>query len=293
VTEQTLRQAIGVMATLLVVVLGASLLLVVSRGGFNAAGASPSPTTIAVTSASPSIAASPSPTPTPAPTPSPTPTPTPTPVAIPLATLTFVELKLDASGGADSTERVITFTSDGPGTITAKLVTQGDQIPTHMCLRAGTKELGCKDWAKGTFSGKTTQAHTNWRVTLIGTNAVESPLVDVTVTFQATAPKVKIAHARFDGTEFTDTNGIQVRFVPRADGDVHLVASWGGHPFLYEVDTFNDTSGSGGASFPNQGPSTNVDLSTPVTAGDTWRLLLQNAEAGFGATDLTATIGWP
>ncbi len=30
----------------------------------------------------------------------------------------------------------------------------------------------------------------------------------------------------------------------------------------------------------------------PVTAG-TWRLVLRNTEAGFGTTDLTATISWP
>ena len=67
----------------------------------------------------------------------------------------------------------------------------------------------------------------------------------------------------------------------------------GGHPFVYEVDTFDETTGSGGASYPNQGPATNVDLSSPVTANDTWRIVLQNIETGFGATDLIATIAWP
>ncbi len=135
--------------------------------------------------------------------------------------------------------------------------------------------------AQGTVTGKTTQAKTNWRVTLIGTNEVESPLVNVGVTFAANAPKVKIAHARFDGTDLEETNGIQVQFAPRAAGDVRLVASWGGHPFTYEVDTFNDTTGAPGPAYPNQGPSTNVDLSSPVTANDTWRLVLKNTEAGF------------
>ncbi len=113
------------------------------------------------------------------------------------------------------------------------------------------------------------------------------------LTFAANKPSVKIAHARFDGTDLEETNGIQARFVPRADGDVHLVASWGGHPFTYEVDTFNDTTGAAGPAYPDQGPSTNVDLSSPVTANDTWRLVLKNSEAGFGATDLTATVSWP
>jgi hypothetical protein len=296
--DQTLRRVIGVMGTALVVVVGAIVVLLLVRGG--PGGPSPSPSIAVVSpspSASPSASASPSPTPSPSPSPTPSPTasPSPTPTPIPTATLTFVGLKLASSGSADSLQRIITFTSDGPGTIKAALATPtGDKIPTHMCLRAGTKELGCKDWTEGTFSGKTTQAHTNWRVTLIGTNTVESPVVDLTVTFQAVAPKVRIVHARFDGTEGEPAlNGIQVRFVPRADGDVGLVASWGGHAFIYHVQTFDDTTGSGGADYPNQGPATNVNLTSPVTATDTWRLVLENSEGGFGATDLTATISWP
>jgi hypothetical protein len=309
VTDETLRRTIGVMGTLLIVVVGATVLLIGSRGGFGGSNASPSPSRVAVASASPSRApskrpsASPSPTPTPTPTPKPTakptptptatPSPTPTPVPIPTASLTFVGLKLSSVGGADSLERIITFTSNGPATIAVQLGTTGDQTPTRVCVRAGTRDLGCKNMTKGTYSAKTTQAKTNWRVTLIGTNAVKSPLVDVGVTFPAVQPSVKIAHARFDGTDLEETNGIQVRFAPRAGGNVRLVASWGGHPFIYEVDTFDDTTGAPGPSYPNQGPSTNVDLSSPVTAKDTWRLVLKNSEAGFGATDLTATVSWP
>jgi hypothetical protein len=206
--------------------------------------------------------------------------------------LTFVGLQLDSADDPTGEDRVITFTSDGAGTMSVKLVSQSPQGTTHMCWRAGTKELGCKDWAKGTFNGKTSQAHTTWRVTVRGTG-IATPVVDVTVTYHAVAPKVKIANARFNGTAEPGLNGIQVRFVPRADGDAHLLASWGGHPFIYEIDTFDETTGSGGPSYPNQGPATNVDQPTPVTANDTWRLVLQNIETGFGTTDLTATISWP
>jgi hypothetical protein len=198
---------------------------------------------------------------------------------------------LDASDDPAGEDRIITFTSDGPGTVTAVLASDGAQT-TVMCMKRGTKDLGCKDWARGTFTSKTTQAHTNWRVTLRG-SGIESPTVDLTVNFQAVAAKVKIMNARFNGTEDPDQNGIQVRFVPRTDGDAHLLATWGGHPFVYEIDTFDETTGTGGATYPNQGPATNVDQPTPVTANDTWRLVLQNTETGFGTTDLTATISWP
>src|SRR4051795_10750012 len=157
VTDETLRRMIGVMGTLLIVVVGATVLLIGTRGGFGGSNASPSPSRVAVASASPSRApsrrpsASPSPTPTPTPTPKPTPTPTatpsptPTPVPIPTASLTFVGLKLSSVGGTDSLERIITFTSNGPATIAVQLATTGDQIPTRICLRAGTRDLGCKN----------------------------------------------------------------------------------------------------------------------------------------------------
>lgn len=307
-TDQTLRRVIGVMGTLLAVVLAATVLLMVSRGGSGGSGSgagsatpsgSPSGSGSAVASASaspadgPSAAASASLGPSIAPpVASASAVPSASVPPVPAATLTFVGLKLDAEDDPGGEDRIITFTSDGPGKMSVKLVSQTPQGTTHMCFRAGTKELGCKDWSKGTFNGTTTQAHTNWRVTVRG-SGIATPVVDVAVTYQVVKPKVKIANARFNGTAEPELNGIQVRFAPRAAGDAHLVASWGGHPFTYEIDTFNETTGGGGPSYPNQGPAISVDLATPVTANDTWRLILQNIDIGFGTTDLTATISWP
>lgn len=290
------------MGTLLVVVLAATFLLMMSRGGSGGQGsaapsatASGSDSAVASGSASPvgpSAIASASLGPSIAPPSASSAIPSASAAAVPAATLTFVGLKLDAEADPGGADRIITFTSDGKGNISVKLVSQTPQGTTHMCFRAGTKELGCKDWSKGTFNGTTTQAHTNWRVTVRG-SGVATPVVDVSVTYQVVRPKVMIANARFNGTAEPDLNGIQVRFVPRAAGDAGLVASWGGHPFTYEIDTFDETTGAGGPSYPNQGPSISVDLATPVTANDTWRLILQNIDTGFGTTDLTATISWP
>lgn len=304
-TDQTLRRVVGVMGTLLVVVLAATVLLMLSRGGSGGSGSasaspsgSPSASDAAVASGSattsgvPSASAGATLAPSIAPSASPSAIPSATAIPVPAAMLTVVGLKLDAADDPAGEDRIITFTSDGAGKMSVKLVSQTPQGTTHMCFRAGTKELGCKDWSKGTFNGTTTQAHTNWRVTVRG-SGIATPVVDVTVTYQVVKPKVKIVNARFNGTAEPELNGIQVRFVPRAAGDARLVASWGGHPFGYEIDTFDETTGAGGPSYPDQGPSISVDLATPVTADDTWRLILQNIDTGFGTTDLTATISWP
>jgi len=297
-TDQTLRRVVGVMGTLLVVVLGATVLLMLSRGGSGGSGvasASPSGSGAGLSAtASPSALASVSASlqPSVAPGASSSPISSASPVAVPAAMFTVVGLQLDAANDPAGENRIIKFISDGPGTMSVKLVSQTPQGTTHMCFQAGTKTLSCKDWSKGTFSGKTTQAHTTWRVSVRG-KGTATPVVDVTVTYLTAAPVVTIANARFNGTSEPGLNGIQIRFVPRAAGDAHLVATWGGHPFAYEIDTFDETTGEGGPSYPNQGPSTNVDQTTPVTATDTWRLILQNIDPGFGTTDLRATVSWP
>src|SRR5215203_5674788 len=287
--DRTLRSVVTALGGLLVLVIAVTLLVIVGRSG----SATPTPSAPPVALASPSGVATVTPTEIAAPTPSPTPEATPlttaTPASTPvasgssgataLAELTFVGLKLDAATDPGGETRVVTFRSDGAGTVTAKLASTSGQGTTHMCLLAGTREIRCKDWASGTFTGRTSRDHANWTVTLRG-SAAATPTVDLTVTFQAAAPSVTIEHARFDGTASPDTNGIQARFEARVSGDAHLVADWGGHPFLYEVDLFDETGGSGNATLANQGPSTNVDEAFPVTAG-TWRLVLQNIEDGF------------
>ena len=175
--------------------------------------------------------------------------------------------------------------------ITAKLATTSPQGTTHMCLNVGSKEIGCQDWASGTFTGTTSQARAKWRVTLRGVD-IDAPTVNLTVTFQAIAPSVTIRNARFDGTDYPETNGISARFTARTGGDARVVGSWGGHPFDYEIDAVDETSGGGDASYPASEPSIGADQAIPVTTGD-WLVTLRNGDAGFGVTELDATISWP
>jgi hypothetical protein len=296
-TDRTLRTLVAVMLGALVVVVVLILLVLAGRSG------APSTSPIATSrpssaaSGSPAAAASVAATPSPSslvlstPLDSSNPGASTLPLPASLATVTFLGLKLDATDAPGAQPRTVTFSSDGPGTITAHLASSTRQGTTHMCLQVGAKVIGCNDIASGTFTGKTSRAHTNWQVTLEGT-AAAAPVVDLTVTFQAVAPAVTIRHARFDGTDFPDTNGIQARVTARSAGDLHLVASWGGHPFPYEIDLVDETSGTGNATFPDEGPGTNADQSFPIGAGD-WRLVLKNTESGFGITDMTATVTWP
>ena len=294
-TDRDWRGVAAILAVVLAVLAGATIAFVVFPGakttpsppGSFALGSAGSESPSASASSPASASASLSPSPSASPTPSPTP--------VPVAQLTLTQLKLDprvpASAGVP---RFITFTSDGPGTITAQLKAISPIGTTHMCLRAGSKDIKCLDDANMTIKATTTSAHVIWRVSLEGTGMF-APTVELTVTFPAAAPSVKFTHARFDGTGSPDTNGIQAIFVPHAAGNARVVATWGPGSFKYEIDLTNQSSGTGSKTLANQGPATSTDKSFPVTAGETWKLVLKNStNVGVPTTiDMTATISWP
>jgi hypothetical protein len=203
----------------------------------------------------------------------------------------FTNLKLDAKDDPAGHSRRFEFSSQGTGTITVGVTTLSPQGKAIVCLSAEGKALGCKTTAGGSITAKTGRRTAAFVLTVRG-EGIETPLVEVTITFPAKDPAVTIRNARFDGTASPDTNGIAAIVTPRADGDVAIEADWGGHPFLYEIDLF-EQDGPGTQVLPNQGPATRVSERLPVTAANPWKLLLQNIEDGFGPTEMDATVAWP
>jgi len=305
-------QRLLIAAVFIVAVVGGGLLAVNLIGG---PGSSASPGPVAVASGS-TAPASASPTasqpPSEAPSPSeaseselpsspvvpsasasaaPSATPKPTTAPGQPATIVFTNLKLDAKDDPAGRNRRLTFESQGAGPITVKLGTLSPQGSTIMCLSADGKRLACKTTAAGAITAKTTTRHASFVLTLRGAG-IETPVVEVTITFPAKDPAVTITDARFDGTAFPETNGITAIVTPRGNGEIALEADWGGHPFLYEIDLF-EQGGSGTQTLANQGPATRVSERFTITGTNPWKLLLQNIEQGFGATLMTATVAWP
>lgn len=305
------RALIGIV--FVVAVLGGGILAFALVGGGGGSGASPSPVAVASQSAAPASTAtvesvppseatsqapaSVEPSPTTGPSASPTataaPSATPKPTTAPgkPATVVFTNLKLDAKDDPAGTNRRFDFTSQGAGTITIGVSTLSPQGKAIICLNADGKGLGCKTTAGGSLTARTTRKTAAFVLTVRG-QGIETPLVEVTITFPAKDPAVTIKDARFDGTASPDTNGITAIVTPRADGDVAIEADWGGHPFLYEIDLL-EQDGPGTQVLPNQGPATRVSERLPVTAANPWTLLLKNIEDGFGPTEMDATVAWP
>jgi hypothetical protein len=289
----TQQQRILVIAVFVVAVIGGILAVAVIGGG-----GSPGPSSVASASATSTLApATPTVAPTPAPTPGTTPTlapsatPTPTTAPGPAATIILTQLKLDATDDPEGSDRVVTFTTGGTGAITITLKTLSPMGSARMCLNADGTDLGCQTTAEGSLAAETTKKAATFELTLRG-NGIETPVVEVSVTFPAASPSVTVADARFDGTGYPETNGIQAVVQPRADGGVHVTADWGGHPFIWELDLL-EQGGSGSQTLANQGPATRMDETLPVTAPNPWKVVLQNTEMGFGPTPMTVTIAWP
>ena len=305
-------QRLLIAAVFIVAVVGGGLLAVNLIGGPGSS-ASPGPVAVASGSTAPA-SASPAPSQPPSDAPSPSeapeselpsspvvpsasasaaPSATPKPTTAPgqPATIVFTNLKLDAKDDPAGRNRRLTFESQGAGPITVKLGTLSPQGSTIMCLSADGKRLACKTTAAGAITAKTTTRHASFVLTLRGAG-IETPVVEVTITFPAKDPAVTITDARFDGTAFPETNGITAIITPRGNGEIALEADWGGHPFLYEIDLF-EQGGSGTQTLANQGPATRVSERFTITGTNPWKLLLQNIEQGFGATLMTATVAWP
>lgn len=295
----TTKQRILVLAVLAVSVIGGGVLAMAVLGGGGSpepSSAAGSPTAVASAGASPETpSASPTEMPTEEPTPTaeptPTPSPTPTPPPGPPATIVLTQLKLDAKDDPTGRDRLVTFTSGGTGTVTVTLTSISPMGSTVMCLSADGTAVGCKTTSEGQLTTTTSKAAASFQLSLRGVG-IEAPLVEVRITFPATTPAVTLSNARFDGTMFFETNGIQAIVTPRTAGTVRLTAEWGGHPFLYEVDVF-EQGGSGSQTLDNQGPATRMDEQFLITAANSWKVLLQNIELGFGPTPMTVSIAWP
>jgi hypothetical protein len=210
----------------------------------------------------------------------------------PTATLTFVDLKLDAARDSKGRTRTIRFSTDGPGLIQAQLITHAPQGTAKMCLMAGSGLQACRNVANGTVVARAISGHNDWTVTLRGVG-VFTPVTDIVLTFPARSPSVTISHARLDGRILENYNGIRVRVAPRADGSLRLLASWPSRSLVYGIELVNAANGAGNVSLRDQGPATETDQTLAVTGGATWRLSLRSQEVGHRFTDLTATITWP
>jgi hypothetical protein len=223
--------------------------------------------------------------------PSPSPSPSLTPALAPAASIVFRQMRLDLGTDPMGTARTLTFLSDGPATVTARVSNSSTLTRTHLCVAVTGRAPVCHDGATGSVTRRVSSGHVSWTVTLTGIG-ITTPTVDLTLTFRADHPSVKLTGFRFDGTSQAGNNGFIARMRPRAGGNLSVSASWGAKPFDYSLELADLTKGSPALNHPGTGIG--VQASLPVTAADLWQVSLANAEdPGLGRISLSATLSWP
>ena len=240
----TNKERLLIVAVFVIALVGGGVLAMNILGGGGDQDATPSPVAVASGSPTPTPAvtappiespsataeASASASPEPSPSAAPSVTPESSPAPGEPATIVLTGLKLDAKDDPDGKDRSIGFRTDGTGDVTAQVTVLSPQGNVVMCLGAGGGQPDCTPTANGVLTAAAPDGGGDFVLTLRG-EGIETPIVDVTITFPATAPAVIIAGARFDGTLYPETNGIAATVTPRRNGDVTLAADWGGHPF--------------------------------------------------------------
>ena len=176
----------------------------------------------APTAASPTLVAGASPTTAP----SPTPLSSVPPQTSPTATITFTDLMVDSALDFPHPSRVFTFTSDGPGAVTAQVVASSPMASTDLCVIVDGSAPQCNLGATPALTLITTSAHSSWEFTLIAGTADAGP-VDVQFSWPTDNPRITIDHARFQGYPNSDAlRTLSATFRTRAAGAFSVEAAW-------------------------------------------------------------------
>ena len=239
-------------------------------------------------------------------TPRPTGTPGPTPTAAPLASgpalpavVTFQDLMLDSAADPNGMARTFAFTTDGPGSVSAQVVTAAPLTNLKMCIQV---DGGSENCSTGGTPGMFTDApsggdQARWTVTLIATDAGASPVVDVAIRWQTKAPAITLSNGRFQGSPNPDSlRGFTATFKTRATGSVGLVASWPPATANATLALTDVTKSPGSA--VDQITYSSVNAISPaythaVAAGRTYQIQVLNASTDAGRPDFSTTITFP
>ena len=229
---RTLTYVLGVV---FLVLLALMVFLVFSRTG---GGPEPDATVAVATataSSSPgsdaSASASPLATPSSGASPSGLPSPTAS-GAVPPARAIVRDLGIDDPDRPEATPRVMVFTSEGGGDVTARLLAaSGGRV--ELCIYPGTlaKPLGdraCLRSTGGTLTGHAQgKKPFTWTVTLTGVRDGTTPAADVRIDWPTMAPRLELIDVRLQGTGVEPYDSVHVDLGPRPSaGTFHVAADW-------------------------------------------------------------------
>lgn len=213
-----------------------------------------------------------------------------------MATITFNGLMLDSlvmpGGGA----RVFSFTSDGPGTVSAQVVATSPLSVTILCASVDDAPAVCSSEATPGFTQATTTNHSHWTVALLS-SYVGSPEVDVQISWPTDQPQIVIDNARFQGSPNPDSlRSLTATFTTRSAGRLSVAAAW--PPAVLDATlTLTDVSGANPTTIARTAYSSRGAIS-PVYQRSldrhrTYSVTLFNESPDNGRPYLSAAISFP
>ena len=214
----------------------------------------------------------------------------------PTAAISFLNLMLDSSTDGGGRTRTFSFVSDGPGLVSAQIVTASPAESTSLCLAAEGSKPECASGATPGLTRPTAAAHARWTVTLVSADE-GTPTVDVAFSWPADHPSIQLGGGRFQGYPNPDSlRSLNASFRPRAAGQVNLAAAWPPAAVDASLTLADVTSATAvtvdRASYPAAGSIAGT-YSHPVSAGRTYTITLFDAGADKGRPSLSATIAFP
>jgi hypothetical protein len=214
----------------------------------------------------------------------------------PTARITIATMMLDSTTDPAASPRTFTFTSDGPGIVSAQIVATSPTETTKLCIAADGSSPDCASGATPGFTKPVFTAHSSWTVTLASANA-GTPTVDLAISWPAGHPSLHLEGARFQGAPNPDSlRSLVATFEARTAGQLTFSAAWS--PATLDATlSLADASGSqpipvAAVSFPAAG-SIATAYTHAVAAGRTYMLTLYNAGPDQGRPRLSATIAFP
>jgi hypothetical protein len=204
---------------------------------------------------------------------------------------------LDATEDPNRAARTFVFASDGPGAVSAEVVSSSPSDTSRMCVAVDDAEAICRDGvAPGFASMITLTERSRWTITLTSLSD-GSPTVDVAFRWPSKHPSIGLTSGRFQGSPNPDSlRSLQATFKPRTAGRVTLEASWGttevaASVTLWDVSTAKPVT-LDLVRYPGATWISPV-YSHTVATGKTYRVELINGSPDASRPSLTATIAFP
>ena len=217
------------------------------------------------------------------------------PQTSPTATITFTDLVVDSALDFPHSARVFTFTSDGPGAVTAQVTAGSPMDSSDLCVTADDGRSECDMGATPSLTLVATGPHNNWKVAVLSGNSA-SATVDVQFSWPTASPQITVDHARFQGYPNSDSlRSLSAVFKTRSAGRFSLGAAWPGASARTTL-TLTDVSGRREATIDTSAsaearPST--DYAHFLNGGRIYVINLFNDSPDDSRPDLKATISFP